>query len=346
MNDTQKIEISTISIFRALLVIGGIALVYRLTGVVMVIMFAIVIASAVQPFVRWFESKRVPRVVAVLLLYLMIVALGVILSSLIIPSVLNEMSSLSSSLPRITAELSTTLDKAQAGAPRYLDFLGEVQNIVEVISGYLQQFSQSAFNLVAAAFGGLISFLAVVVISFYLSVMKNGVENFLEAVIPERYEEYVVDLWRRVETKVGLWLQGQLLLALIVGLLVFVGLSLLRVKFALIFAILAMVLEIIPVAGPVLAAIPAILVAFLQNPTLGLWVLAMWIVIQQTESHVLVPLVLGKSVGMNPIVVILAILIGGELAGIPGALLAVPVATIIVEIIDDMARLKTSRRSA
>jgi predicted PurR-regulated permease PerM len=107
-----------------------------------------------------------------------------------------------------------------------------------------------------------------------------------------------------------------------------------------------MLLEIVPIAGPVLAAIPAILVAFIQAPSLGLYVLIMWVVIQQTENHLLVPLVLGKSTGMNPIVVILAILIGAELAGIVGALLGVPVATIIVELLDDMARLKTSRRSA
>lgn len=346
MSDVQKIEISTASVFRAILVILAFALLYRLSGVVVVLLFAIVIASAVQPFVRWFEARRVPRVVAVLVLYLMVFGLGVVLSSLVVPSVLADMSSLSSYLPQFTAQLSNSLDKAQAGAPRYLDFLGEIQNILEVLSGYLQQVSQSALNLVASAFGGVISFMAIAVISFYLAVMKNGVENFLEAVVPERYEQYIIDLWRRVETKVGLWLQGQLLLALIVGLLVFIGLSILHVKFALLFAILAMLLEIIPVAGPVLAAIPAIFVAFLQSPLLGLYVLIMWIVIQQAEGHILVPLVLGKTIGMNPIVVILAILIGSELAGIPGALLGVPVATIIVEILDDMARLKTSRRTA
>jgi predicted PurR-regulated permease PerM len=176
--------------------------------------------------------------------------------------------------------------------------------------------------------------------------MKNGIENFLASVVPERYEDYVTDLWRRVEVKVGLWLQGQMLLALIVGLLVFVGLTLLKVKFALLFGLLAMALEIVPIAGPVIAAIPAILMAFIQSPTLGLWVLIMWVVIQQTENHVLVPLILGKTTGLNPVVVILAILVGAQLAGIAGALLAVPVATIFVELLDDMARLKSSRRSA
>ncbi len=153
-----------------------------------------------------------------------------------------------------------------------------------------------------------------------------------------------MSLWQRAEEKVGRWLQGQMLLSLIVGLLVYVGLSLMDVQFALAFGILAMALEIVPIAGPVLSAIPAVILAFLQSPTLGLWVLIFYTVVQQLEGHVLTPLVMGRTVGLNPVVILLALLIGGSLAGIAGAILAVPIATVIVEIFDDMARQKESRR--
>jgi predicted PurR-regulated permease PerM len=321
-------------------------LLYLLSNVLVILLFSIVIASAVSPFVTMLQKRGIPRIIGSLILYLLVLVAGVALTSLVLPSVTTDVSNLTAFVSKATTQISTSLETVQQGAPKYLDFISEFQNILAMLSGYLQQFSQSGFSLAVSAFGGLFSFVAIIVISFYLSVMKNGIENFLAAVVPERYEEYIIDLWRRVEVKVGLWLQGQLLLALIVGLLVFVGLTLLKVKFALIFGILAMVLEIIPVAGPVLAAIPAILMAFVQAPMLGLWVLIMWVVVQQTENHVLVPLVLGKTTGLNPVVVILAILIGVQLAGIVGALLAVPVATIFVEILDDMARLKTSRRAA
>lgn len=346
MAENQRFDLSTSSVFRAILVVLGFVLLYLLSDVVIILLFSIVIASAVSPFATWFQKLGVPRIFGVLALYLMVLTAVVVLSSLVLPSVLSELSNISTYIPKLTTQLTTSLDTVQQGAPKYFDFVSEVQNIVEMLSGYLQQFSQSAFNLAIGAFGGLFSFVAIIVISFYLSVMKNGIQNFLAAIVPERYEEYIIDLWRRVEIKVGLWLQGQMLLALIVGLLVFVGLTLLNVKFALVFAILAMVLEIVPIAGPVLAAIPAILMAYIQSPALGLWVLIMWVAIQQTENHLLVPLVLGKTTGMHPVVVILAILIGAQLAGIVGALLGVPVATIIVELLDDMARLKTSRRSA
>lgn len=346
MAERTQVDISTASVFRALLVVLAFVLLYLLSDVLVILLFSIVVASAVSPFVTWLQRYGIPRIVGAIMLYLMVLAAAVILSSLVLPSVSADLSGLTTYVSKITTQLTTSLDTVQQGAPKYFDFVSELGNILEMLSGYLQQFSQSALGLAVRAFGGLFSFVAIIVISFYLSVMKNGIENFLTAVVPERYEEYIIHLWRRVEVKVGLWLQGQLLLALIVGLLVFIGLTALNVRFALVFAILAMVLEIVPVAGPVLAAIPAILMAFLQAPMLGLWVLILWVVIQQTENHLLVPMVLGKATGLNPVVVIIAILIGWQLAGIVGALLAVPVATIFVEILDDMARLKSSRRAA
>lgn len=346
MAERMQVDISTASVFRAILAVLSVVVLYLLSDVVLIVVLSVVIASAVQPFVGWFEKKGGPRILGVLVLYLLFLAVVATVSSLVLPSVLNDLSNLTSYLPKVTQQISTSLDTVQKGSPKYFDFVAEIQNILEVLSGYLQQFSQSSLNLVIGAFGGLFSFIAVLVLSFYLSVMKNGVLNFLAAVVPERYESYVNDLWRRVELKVGFWLQGQLLLALIVGLLVYIGLVLLGVKFALVFAILAMALEILPIAGPVLAAVPAILMAFIQAPSLGLWVLIMWVVVQQMENHILVPLVLGKTTGLNPVVVMLSILIGLKLAGIVGALLGVPIATIVVEILDDMARLKTSRRTA
>ncbi|KKU11397.1 MAG: hypothetical protein UX16_C0016G0003 [Parcubacteria group bacterium GW2011_GWB1_45_7] len=345
MSERTQVDLSTESVFRALLLVLAFILFYLLSDIAIIFIFAIVIASGVQPFVSWMEQRRVPRIASVLVLYLGIFLVGAVFSSLVVPSMVSDLSQLTSYLPKLTTQIAGSLDAARQGAPQYFDFVGEIQNIVEILSGYLQQFSQSALNVLVGAFGGIVSFIAVVVISFYLAIMKNGIEGLLEAIIPERYETYIVNLWRRVEHKVGLWLQGQLLLALIIGFLVYIGLSLFHIKFALLFAIIAMVLEIVPVAGPVLSAIPAIFMAFLQSPMLGFWIFIMYVVVQQLESHILVPIVIGKTTGMNPIVVILAILIGFQLAGIPGALVGVPVATIIVEIVDDMVKLKSSRKA-
>lgn len=340
----QTIDISTASIVRAIIIVLFFVFLYLLQDVLIIFLFAIVIASAISPFANWLDHKGIPRLWGVLLLFLIVLGLIALVTSLVIPSLSADIDQLITTLPTVFEKVSVSLENAQQGAPAYLDFVSEIQNILSGFSSYLQQSSQSIIGLVVSIFGGVISFIAILVISFYLSVTKKGVESFLGSIVPEKYESYVIDLWKRSERKVGLWLQGQLLLALIVGLVVYVGLSLMGIKFALMLGLLAFALEIVPIVGPVLAAIPAVILAFLQEPKLGLWMILFYVIVQQLENHILVPVVMGKTVGLNPVVVIIALLIGGNLAGIAGMILSVPVATVIVEIIDDMARKKESRR--
>ena len=348
MADTNhvRVDISSATIFRVIAIIVGVALLYLLKDVALIFLFAIVIASAISPFANWIDAKGFPRVLGVLLLFLVVIGLLVLVFSLVVPYLAQEATQLSGALPKFVAQVTSTLEKAQQNSPKYLDFLGEIQNILNGVSSYFQQASQSVVGFVVSIFGGIFSFIAIVVISFYLSVMKKGIETFLGSVVPEKYEDYVIDLWKRSEIKVGRWFQGQLLLSLIVGLVVYVGLSIIGVKYALVLGILSMVLEIVPMVGPVLAAIPAVFLGFIQSPSLGLWLIVFYTAVQQLENHILVPLVIGKTTGLNPVVVIMALLIGGSLAGISGMILSVPVATIIVEILDDMAKQKESRRVA
>lgn len=342
MSDNQHthVHISTVTILRALLLILFFVFLYVLKDVIIIFLFAIIIASAITPFANWLDSKGLPRLFGVLGLYLIVFGLVVLVLSLVVPYVADEISQLSTTLPKIVEKVSISLENVQKESPQYLDFVSELQNILDSFSIYLQQSSQSVLSIVINIFGGVMSFIAIVVISFYLSVMKSGIESFIESVVPAKQEAYVMDLWRRAEHKVGRWLQGQILLALIVGLTVYIGLSLMGVRFALIMGMLAMALEIVPIVGPVLAAIPAIIFAFLQDPGLGLWVILFYVIIQQLENHLLVPVVLGKTTGLNPIVVLMALLIGNQLAGISGMLLSVPIATIVVEILEDLAKHK------
>ena len=340
------LEISTGSIFRAIVMVLFFILLYILKDVLIVFLLSLIVASAISPFANWLDQRGFPRLWGVLLLFLAVLGLIALIVSLVIPSISTDVDQIVATLPAVFDKVSTSLENVQQGAPSYLDFVSEVQNILGVLSSYLQQSSQSVIGLVVGIFGGVVSFIAVLVLSFYLSVTKRGVENFLDSVVPEKYESYVKDLWKRTERKVGLWFQGQLLLALIVGLVVYVGLSLMGIKFALTLGFLALAFEIVPVVGPILAAIPAVILAFLQGPSMGLWVIVFYVAVQQLENHILVPVVMGKTLGLNPVVVIIALLVGGNLAGIVGMILSVPVATAIVEVIDDMAKKKESRRSS
>jgi len=342
----QTLDISATAIFKVAFTILALAFLYLVRNVLVILFFAIIIASAITPFANWLEQKRIPRLLGVLLLYLTFFGLIVFFLSLIVPVISSELSQLTQALPEFISNISGALEKAQqTTTTRYFDFFSEIQNLLDSFSQFLQVSSGSALNLIINVFGGLLSFFAIIVISFYLSVMKQGVAGFIRSVLPTKYEDYIISLWKRAEHKVGRWLQGQLLLALSVGLIVFVGLSLLKIKYALLLGIVAMILEIVPIVGPVISAIPGVVLAFAQSPMLGIWVIVFYVAVQQIESHILTPLVLGKTLGLNPVTVIIALLVGGTLGGIIGILLSVPVAVIVVEIFDDLAKQKESKKA-
>ena len=194
-------------------------------------------------------------------------------------------------------------------------------------------------------FGGLASFLLIVVISFYLAVQEDGIHNFLKTITPRDQREYVLNLWRRAQNKIGLWFQGQLLLVVIIGVLTYLGLALIGVEYALPLAVLAGLFELIPLFGPILAAIPAIALAFLADGvTTALLVAAFYVIVQQFENQLIYPLVVKKVVGVPAIIVIIALIAGGTLAGFFGMLLSVPIAAILMELFTDMQKGQFERK--
>lgn len=337
------VDIEAKTIIKIILIVLAFVFLYLLRDVLAVLFLAIMIASAVSPFATWLETKRIPRLLSVLVLYIVFFGLMALLISLVIPILSYELSQLAQVLPKFFAGLNNALESAQ-GSP-YLSFVGDLQNILASFSQFLQVSTASMLNFIIHIFGGVVSFIAIIVISFYFSVMKQGIPSFLQSVLPDAYEGYVIGLWRRAEYKVGRWFQGQLLLALSVGLVVFVGLSIMNIKYALLLGIIAIIFEVVPMVGPVLSAIPALVLAFAQSTTLGIWVLIFYIVVQQLEGHVLAPVILGKTLGLNPVTVVIALLIGAKLAGILGVLMAVPVAVVVVEVIEDMAQQRQNRRA-
>jgi predicted PurR-regulated permease PerM len=197
------------------------------------------------------------------------------------------------------------------------------------------------FDTIASFFGGIISIVLVIVISFYLSVRQDGVGEFLSIITPLRHERYVKGLWQRSQHKIGKWMQGQILLALSVGLVTYVALLIVGIPHPLLLAFIAGVFELIPIIGLTLSVIPAFLLAMFDGGLgLGLIVIAVYVVIQQIESHLVYPLVVKKVIGVPPLLVIIALVAGAQLAGLVGALLAVPISVALMEFIDDVERKK------
>ena len=198
------------------------------------------------------------------------------------------------------------------------------------------------FATTSAVIGGLINLVLTFVLAVYLALEEHGVQKFLRLVVPLNKEDYITDLWERSQKKIGLWMQGQLLLSLIVSVLVYIPMLVLGIPYATLLAILAFVGELIPMVGLTLATIPALFLAWTHGGTTLLGVVALiYFIIGQLENHVLVPKVMNKLVGVPSVVVIIAFIIGAKLAGIWGVLLAVPVAAILMELADDIRKRKT-----
>lgn len=341
LRTVQSIEISTGTMIRFLLVLVGIAALYIVRDVVAALLFAVIIASAVEPAVLWLKARRVPRILSVIFIYLALFIALVFLMYLVVPLIVDEFRGVSITYPDLQQQVLSGFKWVNT-LPFISSLNLDFQQMFLIPGEILQRAGGGALNFAFSAFGGAFTFLLIIVFSFYLAAQEKGIEIFLRLISPLRHEQYVIDVWARSQKKLGQWFRAQLLLGAIVGVLVFLGLTFLRVDHALFFAFLAAVFEIIPIAGPILAAVPAVIIGFLISPVLGVSVLILYVAVQQMESHVIIPVVMKKAVGLSPLIVVLAIIVGGKLGGIPGILLSVPVTAIAAEFLNDWDRKKRS----
>lgn len=328
-------DITYRSLFRMVAVGLVVAGLFYLSQIVAALLFAVVIASGIEPGVSWFQRYRIPRILAVLIIYLTALALVAGAVWLVVPSLVDEFSAFLDAFPRYQRILLQEL-RSFRDLPFFSVFSEGAEQVILNPPFDLRAAGSGALDLIIALFGGVFSVVILVVVSFYLASQEAGIEQFLRMVTPLRDEEYIIDLWQRSRAKIGQWLRGQLLLGVIIGILVFIALTLLGIRYALSLALLAAVFELIPVIGPILAAVPAVFLGFLSSPLLGLIIALSYAAIQQLESHVLVPILMRRVVGLNPLVVVIALLVGAKLGGILGMFLAVPFAAVVVEFVSDI----------
>jgi len=337
MNEKKtSITITTGTIIKIIATLVIVALLYFIRNIMMSVLFSLVIASGVEPAAVWLQKRRMPRLLAVVLVYILAFSFLGGMFYLIVPTTFKEITAFSDNLPTYLEKPfeAGTVDKVFGGLPSFArEGLG---SFLSNVSDYINSFSGGFFSIASAALGGAVSFILIIILSFYLSTQENGIENFLKTIIPASHENYAVGLWQRWKKKIGLWLQGQILLGFIVGVLVYLGLTLLQVEYALTFALLAALFELIPIFGPVLSAIPPVMVALMQSPVLALEVGILYVIIQQFENHLIYPLVVRKIVGVPSIMVILSFVIGAQVGGFFGLLLAVPLSALAVEVLDDL----------
>lgn len=287
---------------------------FMIRGIVVLVFLAFIVVVALNPGVNWLQSKlRFPRVLAALVMYLLVIASFVALGALVIPPLSRELYRL---VPAI--QLPVIQDEVR----NFSFTLAEIENIIDRVGDSFTV----AFTVISSTFAGVFTFFTLIVISFYMMldrpVLHKKVGWFTR---DPKHLQAAKDFLNSVEQQLGGWVRGQVVLMLVIGVVTYVGLTLLGIPYALPLALLAGLLEIVPNVGPTVASIPAIILAYLNlGPVYAVSTTVFYVVVQQLENNIIVPRIMKANANVNPLVALVIILIGLRLGGVIGALLGVP----------------------
>jgi predicted PurR-regulated permease PerM len=350
-NNITHISISLGTIIRFFLVALGFFLFWYLRELILVILTAIIIASFVESGIPYFKKFKINRVFAVVILYVATILLLSLLFYLFAPLLITEVYNfsvfLSSYVPN-SPIINYFSNDAFGGAKDIVNNLSHslsLTTLVTTSNAFIDNLSGGFFQILTVAFGSIFNVVLIVLISFYLSIQERGIEKFLRIILPIEHEEYAVDLWNRSRRKIALWMKGQMLLGVLIAILTYLMLSLLGIKYALLLALIAGAMELIPY-GILIALIPAVYFSFLSGGTgSALMVAGSYIILHEFDVFLFSPLVIKSVVGLSPLVVIIAALVGFKLGGFWGLVLAIPVSVFFMEFLSDLEKKKTSFRT-
>lgn len=318
MPEKLEIYLPTVTILKLIAVFFGVWFLWAIRDILVLFLIVLIFVAAMSPVVdRW--STRMSRPLAIGLLYGIVVALVVLALSLVVPPLVIQMRDLARNLPDYVQQL------LPSGSVR--DLITLSQTSIANISNQLANLGASLYSTTSAFITGVFSIFTIFVLTFYFLLEEKGARKFFLSLVPDQERrQRIVDAVEKIGLKMGAWVRGQLLLMLIVGLLDLIGLFIIGVPYALTLGVWAGLTEIIPYVGPILGAIPAVIIAFGESPLKGFLVIGLFAVVQQIEAQFLVPKIMQRAVGLSPVVIILAILIGAKLMGLLGVVLAVPLA--------------------
>ncbi len=337
MSEKRSIDISTKIILKIVIVFLGLWFLFLIRDILVLLIIALILTAALEPLINWLEKKKIPRSLSIMLVYFFLFLTIGGMFSFLIPAVIYQFKELMQKFPQYLNSFSEQFYVFK----NYLHDQGvnlEIEQLVNQAGNGLTYSSKSIFSTTLGVFSGFISTIAIFSLTFYMLVRKDGIEEFLQVIIPENYISRVIEITHKIKHKLSWWMLGQLSIMFIIFLLDFTVLYLLNIPYALTLAVIGGTLELIPYAGPILSTIIASIVGFFVSPIIGFFVLGSYIIIQQIENHIILPQIMKKAVGLNPAIVILVILIGAKLAGIMGAILAVPLATALGVVIKEILR--------
>lgn len=333
--EQQTINISNASIIKIVLVVLGLIFAYFLRDVLLMIFTALILAVALDRPIDVLQERKVPRFLGAIFIYLLLFSVLGLLFYLVFPVLADQVKNLLNNYSFYLESLAQLQSRT--------GFIN-LQDILKELPERLAASATTVTGTLVALFGGIVSFLTILVVAIFLNIQENGVKKFIFYLTPKEHQKYVLDLFDKIQQKVGSWVWGKVILAIIIGFLIFGGLKFLGVKYAVLLGFLAGLLNFIPIVGAIISAIPAVLLALVESPILAVLVILWYVFVNAIlENLFLMPLLMKKAVDLNPALIILVLLIGGKIAGILGVILAIPAAAIISVLIDDYMKSRAQK---
>lgn len=337
MQQPHTVTLSTGSILKVFAILVALVVLFLIRDILAALVVSIILAAALSPAVKFLEAWRIPRWLSILLAYTLAIGVISLALILIVPPLVDEIVQLTADFPNYYKQIRDVLISYQQ-LPTLEELPKIVRDVAGTISTELQSVAGGLFNALSSLVGGFLQVIFVLVLTYYLLAEPAGLERFIRFLVPKSHEEQALRILLACQERVAGWLRGQLVLSFLVGLAVYIGLTVLGVRSALVLALIAAITELVPIIGPILGSVPAVFLALTQSPLKAGLVVLLFLVVQQLENNLLVPRVMRRATGLDPVVTILAILVGGKLGGIGGMVVAVPIVTILSVFYDEFVR--------
>ncbi|OGK24080.1 hypothetical protein A3C25_05205 [Candidatus Roizmanbacteria bacterium RIFCSPHIGHO2_02_FULL_38_11] len=322
MKENYKIEISSRTIVFAVFFVLLLNFLWLIRDVIFSLFIAFIIMSALKPYVSFLEKNKIPRFLAAFLVYLVFLTFFFSILFLVLPPLVTESTLLFRALPSILERF----------APNATSLLN-----LDSVFQYLPNIANQFFDIVRSIFSNTVFFISTLFFGFYLLLEENVIRKLVSRFFSEEKAETAIIVFDKAEKRLNAWFWGEITLMTVIGLMTFIGLNLIGIRYALALSVLAGLLEAIPNLGPTVSSIPAILLGFSSSPVMGFAALALYFIVQQLENNLIVPVVMKKAVGLNPIITLIALLVGGKIGGVLGVLLAIPITVFLETILIELA---------
>lgn len=307
---SQKIEITSKTIIFSVFFVLFLFFLWQIKELLISFVIGFIIAGALSPFVEFFEKKKISRSIASIFVYLIFIFVFFNLFYLVILPLISEVIHLIKTFPSIENNFQIT---------RFFPYLE-----LNSITNNIPNLANNVFGVIRSVFSNVFFVISTLFFGYYILADNNFIKETLRVFYSDEKAEKISHIIFLSQKKASLWFWAEIFLMTIIGVLTFIGLTIFNVKYALPLSVIAGLLEIVPTIGPIVSAIPAVIIGLSSSLNLGIIMVFLYIIIQQLENNLIVPVVMKKIVGLHPIITLIALMIGSKFAGVIGAIIAVP----------------------